>query len=188
MGRTRQSYWSAVMTTTVRVFGRLALAASLAAMPSMRMAHAAVYSNGTTTGALSVSLTVQANCTIAANPLAFGTTGVLTSAINQQTTLSVTCSNSTPYNLGLDGGSVLGSTVSNRWLAGSQPLNLAVVYYQLYQDAGYTTIWGNTQGTNTLGGTGNGSTQTFNIYGQVPAQTTPQNDTYQSTITASVFF
>ncbi len=176
------------MNATARVFAGLALAASLAATPPMQTARAAVYSNGTSTGALGVSLTVQANCTISANPLAFGTTGVLTAAINQSTTLSVTCSNSTPYNVGLDGGSVLGSTVANRVLAGSLVLNLGVVAYQLYQDAGYTTVWGNTQGTNTLGGTGSGSTQTLTIYGQVPAQTTPQNDTYQSTITASVFF
>ncbi|WDD94930.1 spore coat U domain-containing protein [Burkholderia sp. FERM BP-3421] len=157
-------------------------------MPPMQAVRAAVYSNGTATGTFGVTLTIQANCTIAANPLAFGTTGVLTTAINQTTTLSVTCSNATPYNVGLDGGSVLGSTVTNRVLAGSLLLNLAVVNYQLYQDAGHTTIWGNTQGTNTLGGTGSGSTQTLTVYGQVPAQTTPQNDTYQSTITASVFF
>ncbi|WP_323123866.1 spore coat protein U domain-containing protein, partial [Burkholderia alba] len=84
------------MNATQRSVVPLVLAASLALAPSWQPANAAVYSNGTATATILVTLTIQANCTIAANPLAFGTTGVLASALNQQTTLSVTCSNTTP--------------------------------------------------------------------------------------------
>ncbi|AOJ87514.1 spore coat protein U [Burkholderia sp. MSMB0856] len=173
---------------------RRILSASLAAIfafaPALQpVTVAAVYSNGTATAQFNVTLTIQANCAIAANPLAFGSSGVLTAAINQQTTVSVTCSNSTPYNIGLDAGSVSGSTVSSRLMAGTTSGNTSTtVGYQLYQDSGHTTVWGNTQGTDTVGGTGTGSAQVLNVYGQVPTQATPKPDTYQAAVTATVYF
>ncbi|WP_321887096.1 Csu type fimbrial protein [Paraburkholderia bannensis] len=152
-------------------------------------ANAATYSNGTATATFTVSLTLQANCTISANPLSFGTNGVLATALNQQTTVAVDCTNTTPYNVGIDGGTVSGSTVTNRLLAGTATGNTSTtVGFQLYQDSGRTTVWGNTQGTNTVGGTGTGSVQTINVYGQIPVQTTPRPDTYQTTVTATVYF
>ncbi|KWF29503.1 spore coat protein U [Burkholderia cenocepacia] len=151
--------------------------------------EAATYSNGTATATFTVTLTLQPNCTIAANPLNFGTNGVLATAINQQTTLNVTCTNTTPYNVGLDAGSVAGSSVASRLMAGTSTGNTTTtVGFQLYQDAGRTTIWGNTQGTNTVAGTGTGAAQPITVYGQVPAQATPKPDTYQTTVTATVYF
>lgn len=150
---------------------------------------AAVYSNGTNTSPLTVTLTLLANCTITANPLNFGSTGVLAAAVNQQTTVSVTCTNTTPYNIGLDGGTVTGSTVTARLMAGTATGNTGTtVGFQLYQDSGRTTLFGNTQGTNTEGGTGTGSAQSISVYGQVPAQATPKPDTYTTTVTATVYF
>jgi spore coat protein U-like protein len=35
---------------------------------------------------------------------------------------------------------------------------------------------------------GTGNAQTLTVYGQIPAQTTPQPDAYKSTITATVYF
>ena len=159
------------------------LAAAAFAVP------AATYNNGTATATFTVSLTLQANCGITANPLNFGTTGVLSTAINQQTTVAVTCTNTTPYNVGLDAGGVTGSTVASRLMAGTAAGNTGTtVGYQLYQDAGHATVWGNTQGTDTVAGTGNGSAQSITVYGQVPSQATPRPDTYQATVTATVYF
>ncbi|MGF6774698.1 spore coat protein U-like protein [Paraburkholderia sp. GAS199] len=155
----------------------------------LQLARAAVYSNGTATATFTVSLTLTANCSISANPLNFGSNGVLATAINQQTTVAVTCTNTTPYNVGLDAGTVTGSSVTSRLMAGTATGNTATtVGFQLYQDAGHTTLWGNTQGTNTVSGTGSGSAQSIVVYGQVPSQTTPKPDTYQTTVTATVYF
>lgn len=151
--------------------------------------HAATYSNGTSTANFNVTLTLQANCGITANPLNFGTSGVLSTAINQQSTVAITCTNTTPYNVGLDAGTVTGSTVASRLLAGTATGNTGTtVNFELYQDTGRTTIWGNTQGTNTVAGTGTGAAQTIPVYGQVPTQSTPKPDTYQTTVTATVYF
>lgn len=166
----------------------LCFALALAAAASAP-AGAATYSNGTATAQFNVTLTLQANCAITANPLNFGTTGLLAAAVNQATTLSVTCTNSTPYNVGLDGGGVAGSTVASRLMAGTAAGNTTTtVGFQLYQDSGHNTIWGNTQGTDTVAGTGTGAAQTIQVYGQVPSQATPKPDTYQATILATVYF
>lgn len=164
----------------------IAMAVVGAGLPS---ANAATYSNGTSTASFNVTLTLQANCIISANPLNFGSTGVLSSALNQQTSVAVTCTNTTPYNVGLDAGGVSGSTVSARLMAGTATGNTGTtVGFQLYQDAAHATVWGNTQGTDTVAGTGTGTAQTITVYGQVPAQTTPKPDTYQTTVTATVYF
>jgi spore coat protein U-like protein len=165
-------------STYVKRRGALVMALALAATASTAQATTTV------TSTFQVSLTIASNCVIAANPLAFGTSGVLTSNVNQTTTVSVTCSNTTPYNVGLDGGNVSGSTVGTRLLSNGT----ASVQFQLYSDSGRSVVWGNTLGTNTVSGTGNGSAQTLTVYGQVPPQTTPTASTYNTTVTASVTF
>jgi spore coat protein U-like protein len=158
-------------------------------IPALNGVQAATYSNGTATAQLTVTLTLQANCTIVANPLSFGTNGVLSTEIDRQTTVAVTCTNTTPYNVGLDAGTVTGSVVGARLLAGTATGNTATtVGFQLFQDAGRTTVWGNTQGTNTVAGVGTGSAQSIAVYGAVPPQATPKPDTYQTTVTATVYF
>ncbi|WP_408585490.1 Csu type fimbrial protein [Paraburkholderia bannensis] len=133
-----------------------------------------------------VTLTVQADCSISASPLNFGTTGVIASNIDQATTLSVTCSKGTPYAVALDAGTPTGSTVANRVLANAGATG--TVNYNLYQDAARTQVWGQTAGTDTVAGTGNGAAQSLTVYGRVPPQNTPAPDTYLSTVTTTVTF
>ena len=161
-----------------------AIAAALlfvAALPNARAA--------TSTATFQVSLTVQPTCAAIASALNFGSTGALTAAVNGQTTLSVTCTNTTAYSVALDGGNVSGSTVTSRLMAGTTAGNTSTtVGFQLYQDAAHNSVWGNTTGTNTVSGTGNGAAQSITVYGSVPIQTTPQPDTYQTLVTATVTF
>ena len=169
-------------------FSPFAVALATAALLPSIPADAATYSNGTATATMLVSLTVQAACSITANPLNFGSSTALTSVVDQQSTLSVTCATGTPYNIGLNLGTVSGSTSTSRLMAGITAGNTSTVAFELYRDSGHANIWGNTQGTDTVGGTGTGSAQTVPVYGEVSAQTTPQPDTYQSTVTAPLFF
>lgn len=141
---------------------------------------------GSKSATFQVTLTVQADCSISANPLNFGTTGVISSNIDQQTNLNVTCSTGTPYAVALDAGTPAGSTIASRLLANGGAT--ATVNYNLYQDAARTQVWGQTAGTDTVAGTGTGSAQTLTVYGRVPAQNTPAPDTYLSTVTATVTF
>jgi spore coat protein U-like protein len=136
----------------------------------------------TATGSFSVTATVAPSCSITANALNFGAyTGT---ALNATTTISVTCANGSPYNIGLDPGQASGATVTTRKMVnGSKTLG-----YALYSDSVRTKNWGNTVGTDTVAGTGSGSAQTLNVYGQVPAGQTPVPGSYADTITATLTY
>ena len=141
--------------------------------------------SATATTTLAVQVTITATCTInSASALNFGTQGILAANADQTSTIQVTCTNSTPYNIGLNAGTGTGATVATRKLTNGA----ATVNYTLYSNSGRTTVWGNTVGTDTVAGTGNGSAQSYTVYGRIPAQTTPAPGTYTDTITVTVSY
>ncbi len=135
-------------------------------------------SSDTTHFALTV--VIQTACTISANPLSFGAyAGAL---LHATTTLSVTCTDTTPYDVGLNAGTATGATVTNRMMTGPGG---ALLDYSLYSNAGYSTNWGNSAGS-WVAGTGTGTAQTLTVYGQIPANQKSISGTYTDTITATV--
>src|SRR5580704_14999493 len=107
----------------------------------------------TTTQSFAVNLTIQAQCVINSTAtLNFGTVGVLGGALgstntDQTTTVAVQCTDTTPFNIGLDAGTTTGGTTTTRKLLSTS--SAATVNYTLWQDAGHTTNWGNTVPTDT---------------------------------------
>jgi spore coat protein U-like protein len=145
----------------------------------------------TTTQTFSVTMTIVAQCVIRSTAtLNFGSTlGVLggtsgTDNNDATTAVAVQCTNTTPYNIGLDAGAN-GGTTTTRLMKGS---GSPTVQYKLFQDAGHTVNWGNTVGSDTSSQTGNGASQSYTIYGRIPPQTTPAADTYTDTITVTVTY
>jgi spore coat protein U-like protein len=137
----------------------------------------------TATATMAVTATVDSTCLISATPLAFGAyAGTQTDATS---TLTVTCSNTTPYNVGLDAGLATGATVTSRAMTGPASATLA---YALFQETTRTTNWGNTVGTDTVAGTGNGSAQGLTVYGRVAAGQFVTPGAYSDTITATVTY
>jgi spore coat protein U-like protein len=142
-----------------------------------------VTGGATATTTFSVTSTVLSACTITANALNFGTySGVL---INSTSSVSVTCTKTTAYNVGLSAGLATGATVTNRSMTGPSS---ALLGYTLFSNAGQTTNWGNTVGTDTLAGTGSGALQALSVYGQVPAGRYVRPGSYTDTITATVTY
>jgi spore coat protein U-like protein len=149
-------------------------------IPSAGTSYAA-----STTSTFAVQVAITATCTInSASTLNFGTQGVLATNVDQTSTLQVTCTNTTPYNIGLDAGTGSGATVATRKLTSGG----ATVNYTLYSDSGRTTVWGNTVSTDTVAGTGNGTGQSYTVYGRIPTQTTPAPGNYADTITVTVTY
>jgi spore coat protein U-like protein len=105
--------------------------------------------------------------------------------VNSTTTISVTCTNTTSYNVGLNAGTASGATVANRSMTGPAA---ALLGYKLFRDSGRTTNWGNTVGTDTLPGTGSGVNQTLTVYGQIPAREFPRVGSYTDTIIATITY
>ena len=139
----------------------------------------------TTTSTFSVQLTITASCIISsASSLTFAPSGVIATAMNQTSTVQVQCTNTTPFNIGLNAGTATGATVTTRKMtSGSNTIN-----YSLFSNAGMTTNWGQTIGTDTVSSTGTGAAQSFTVYGQVPAQSTPAPGAYSDTITVTVTY
>ncbi len=160
----------------------IASAIGLAAL-TIPSSHAA-----TDTANMSVQLIVSASCAIGTvNNLNFGTASTpLTANIDVATTMDVTCSNGTTYDIGLDAGTTGGGTIATRLM-----FNIGTgetVQYRMYTDAGRTTNWGDTVGVDTQGATGNGALQSYTVYGRVPPQTTPTAATYTDTVLVTVTY
>ena len=119
---------------------------------------------------LGVSATVTANCSVVANPVSFGNIDTLSStAVLGTGSIQVTCTNGAGWTAQADIGAGSGATFATRRMTYSgNTLN-----YTLYRDAARTEIWGDgTSSTYTVTGTGNGSVQTFNVYGRIPGSQT----------------
>lgn len=140
---------------------------------------------GTATTTMPVSMTITAGCTVTATSVPFGTQSTLGAVISAQGTVSATCTNTTPYNIGLDKGGGTGATTAVREMTGPAG---ALINYGLFQNAGFTTNFGNTVGTDTLAGIGNGVAQTVTVYGRVPAQTSPAPGAYADVVNVTVTF
>jgi spore coat protein U-like protein len=157
----------------------------LAALAVCLFSFVATSQATTTTSTFTVQITITASCTInSASTLNFGSQGVLTANVDQTSTIQVQCTNTTPYNIGLNAGTATGATVTTRKMTSGSN----TVSYALYSDSGRTTNWGNTVGTDTVAATGTGASQSFTVYGRVPAQTTPAPATYTDTITVTVTY
>ena len=140
---------------------------------------------GTATTTLGVTITITAGCTVSATPVAFPTQAVLSGPTVANGSLSVVCTNTTPYNVGLDKGAGTGATITARKMTGPAS---ALITYALYQNAGLTTNFGNTVGTDTIPGMGSGVAQAITVYGQVPAQSSPAPGSYADTVNVTITF
>jgi spore coat protein U-like protein len=131
-----------------------------------------------------VSATVTNNCNITANDVAFSSASLLTSALTAAGSLNVQCTNGDAYQIALNGGG--SGNVNARQM--TRQGGGGAVSYQLYTDAAHSKAWGDATGGTMATGTGTGTWQTINVYGVVPAQSTPQPGRYSDTITATITF
>jgi spore coat protein U-like protein len=123
-------------------------------------------------------------CKVSALPMNFSAVGLLTTSADASTTITAQCSQSTPYNVLLDGGRAASTDPTQRklTLAGNQ------VTYGLYRDAARTQPWGSTVGSNTAAGTGSGFNQSLTVFGRIPPQPTPPPGSYQDLITVTMSY
>ena len=184
LGQVRVNHLSAVVPTLGRA---LSIAALLGGM-SAGSAQAA-----TATASFTVSVTIVAGCTIGAGNMAFGSQSVLAANVDTTSTISVQCTNTTPYSVGLDSGLNFSGGTRRMKDTGA---GTTYVNFGLYTDAGRSNAWTTTTsaasctgGANScVLGIGNGATQNITVYGRVPAQTTPAPATFNDTVTATITY
>lgn len=137
----------------------------------------------TATTSFPVTVVIAGSCTISASNLTFGTyTGAL---IKATSTITTNCTDLLPFNIGLSAGNGSGATVTTRKMTGP---GAATLGYSMFRDSGHTLNWGNTVGTDTLSGTGTGSTVLYTVYGQLPAAQVTTQGAYTDTIIATITY
>lgn len=128
----------------------------------------------TATSDMTVQLTTEDSCTVAAGTLDFGTSAnVGTAAVNGSAAITVTCNPGAAWTLTLDNGLNFGTTreMSN---------GTDNVPYDLYSDSLYTTAFASDTGT------GSGSST---VYGQIPATAAAvPAGSYVDTVVATVTY
>lgn len=136
----------------------------------------------TATGTVAVSMTITPTCLASVAPLAFGT--YTTAQNDAATSVTVTCTNSTPFTIGVNAG--LQPSGNYQWnMAGPGSSLLA---YRIFRDSGRTAYWGGSQGNDTVGGTGTGSAVAIPLYGRELAAQFAQPGGYADTVTLTVYY
>lgn len=123
-----------------------------------------------------VNFQVTANvlnaCTVLATDLVFG--DYLASAAKTSTSsVTVTCTNGTGYNVAITGGS------TGRAMTGPGG---ATLNYAMYNDAGFTTAFG------VAAAVGNGAGQAYTVHGRVPAAQFVTAGAYSETVQVVVAY
>lgn len=132
--------------------------------------------------AFMVTATVEAGCEVNANPMNFGTHGILNINVDAMADVDVRCTSTTDYAIALGNGQN-GSSATTRKMA----LGGDFIAYGLYSNPGRDAVFGSTAGQ-TVEGTGSGSSIATPVYGRVPPQDTPPAGTYKDVVVVSVIY
>lgn len=156
----------------------------IALIAAAALTPCAAYAAGSDTDSFEVTATVVASCEVTASDLAFGAYDpVAASHLDADTSLSVTCTNGTPYHVGLSLGDGAGASMATRRMTKSGAS--ATLNYVLYQDDQRSVLWG-ASGADRLAGTGDGTPDTIDVYGRIPMQQAAPSGSYDDTIVVTV--
>jgi spore coat protein U-like protein len=153
---------------------------------------AGVATAGTATSSFQVTATVLSTCSASATAVAFPNYTPGGGALTANGTISVKCTNTSPYHVALNAGSSTGDAFSQRLM--TLAAGTATLQYNLYTTAGFATVFGDGTGTTaTIAGTGAGlaTPVTTTVYGQLLDSTANQAvapGNYSDTITVTISY
>lgn len=130
--------------------------------------------------------TVPDRCTIdAATDLDFGSVpGLIDAPVDQDATITLTCTRRTAWDVGLDNGQHAAGDTRRMQLDGGT----SHVTYELFRDPARTLRWGSTPGTDAEPGEGTGFQQQVTVHGRVPAGQAVPAGQYRDTVTVTVTY
>jgi spore coat protein U-like protein len=139
----------------------------------------------TDTTTFQVTATVTESCNVTATDLAFGNYDPSAADNDKTSTITVTCTKGTDYDIGLNEGTASGATVTARQMTGSPDL----LDYSLFSDSNRTVNWGNTVSTDTVHvGSAAGTPENHTVYGRIPTGQYVTAGSYADTITVTVTY
>lgn len=175
--------------TTRHLLAALGSVAGLSLFAAPLTASAA----GTATGTLNAQIVITSNCSVSTGNAAldFSSHASTDSGADASNgSFSVTCTNLTPYKIGLQSASAGSTTNGAGAMSSTAPGVTQTIGYQLYQDSGFSVAWGNSQtGTvNVKSGTGTGSAQAYTVYGKTTTTLNVPAATYSDTVNINVYY
>ncbi len=145
---------------------------------------------GSTTAQFNVTATVLSTCSASATAVAFPNYTPGAGAVTANGTITVKCTNLTPYTVKLNVGTTTGDAFTQRLMAnGGNTLQ-----YNLYTTSAFGTVFGDgtgTTGTGSGAGAGINTATTVTVYGQLPDSPTNQGavtGSYSDLITATISY
>ena len=140
--------------------------------------------DGTAFLILDVVAYVSKQCSVSASDINFGSRGALATNVNANGRLDVLCTPGTDFAISLSNGQN-GTSANDRKMR--SPAG-GTVDYNLYRTPDYTAVWGSSLSTDTLSGSGSGTTDAYTVFGRVPAQPTPAAGVYSDTIIVTLTY
>jgi len=138
---------------------------------------------------LAISVVVPPKVQLSATPVNFGTIANTSNTTTRATaTITINMVATQAYQITLNAGLYAATTRRMRNAAG------AFIPYTLYQNAAYTTAWGDNTFANTftagssLASVGTGSNQVFTVYGQTQTSANSTPGSFTDTITVTVHY
>jgi spore coat protein U-like protein len=155
----------------------------IAALIPLMYAQCSFASTTTSGTAFPVSLTVNSACTINSGPTAvtFAASN-LTAPADQTSSVSITCTSTTPYNVYFTSANTVTSNTTRELLNGTNSIS-----YQILNTSSSNTPIGNTAATG-ISATGTGAAAVTNLGFHVSSYGTPVPGTYTDTVTLNVTY
>ena len=135
--------------------------------------------------AMAVSIEVTPNCTVAAEPLAFGAVAAADAPLRGATAaIEVACGPEVPFTIQLDDGQYA-SDGSRRAL---DPTTGRYVGYDIFADAAHTRRWGSLAAESVAGVTTANGTERLTAYGEIGSETQIAAGRYGDLVTVTTNF
>ncbi|MCI2809593.1 Csu type fimbrial protein [Eoetvoesiella caeni] len=167
---------------------------STAAMAAGLIVSSGVMAQSTATGNLNAKIVITSNCAIVGT----GTDLDFASHVSTETSaasasnggFSVSCTPGTTYKIGLQSSAGSSTTDGKGLLKSADSAVTQTIGYQLYQDASFATVWGNSPTTspNIQAGTGTGAAQLYTVYGKTTSTLNVPASTYSDIVNISVYY
>ncbi len=158
------------------VFSAGLITAGLAGFPAAAFA-------GSQDSTFQITATVEGSCSVTANDVSLGTYDPGASTLEGTGTIDYQCTPGLSPTISLNDGLYGVNPYSRILSTGSSSLD-----YQLYQDAGYSTVWGDgTDGASVESVTADGNSDSTTVYVAIPSgQTNAAAGSYSDTVTATI--
>lgn len=141
---------------------------------------------GRTTSTTPVKLIVQSGCSIQSRPLVFVASNSLIDVnIDASTTLTVTCTPNTEFDVDINDGLHSGKGKNNRQM--STPSG-ALLPYEIYLDSARKREWGKGKKGTFVGNSGSGSPVDIPVFGRVRTAVLIPDGAYTDILIATVSF